>query len=263
MIGQLARIAGVDALLGKLETARFNALLPVTIEVLEELAKPDKSDALSRYRLLIGKKELETKSAMPLEQGTKYWGVMKESGKNHAITLSQLLQKPKLLQNRQLVSILPAFTPQKLAHVMSAQSPKTEMKMQLLEHLSGAQSKQEFMTLANMITALQQDLFTMLLKYQDRHTLFQFKKRRTQSQTSSEDGMIDFYAAFEHIGPVEGVVEVQGDSRRLTLYLYYEESMVFLQNELETLGFEGRLLPKKAQIKPLCEPVSSLLDIKG
>jgi len=75
--------------------------------------------------------------------------------------------------------------------------------------------------------------------------------------------MIDFYAAFEHIGPVEGVVEVHGDIRRLTLYLYYEESLVFLQKELEALDFEGRLLPKKAQITPLYEPVSSLLDIKG
>ncbi len=263
MIGQLARIAGVDALLGKLETARFNALLPVTIEVLEELAKPDKEDTLSRYRLLIGKKELETQSAMPLEKGAKYWGVMKESGKNHAITLSQLLQKPKLLQNGQRISFLPEMTPQKLALLLSSDSPKAEMKMQLLEHLSRAHSKQEFMTLANMIAALQTDVFTMLLKYQDRHTLFQFKKRRTQSQTSSEDGMIDFYAAFEHIGPVEGVVEVQGDSKRLTLYLYYEQSMEFLQKELESLGFEGRLLPKKVRIRPLYEPVSSLLDIKG
>ncbi len=260
MIGQLARIAGVDALLGKLQTARFNAVLPVTIEVLEEMPKEDQ---MSRYRLLIGKKEIETKSALPLEQGSKYWGVMKENLQTHSVTLSRLLQKPKLLQNQKIVSFLPAFTPEKLAAMLSKESPKAEMKLLLLEHLSQTQNKQEFMTLANMINALQNDVFTMLLTYQDRQTLFQFKKRRSQSQTSSEDGMIDFYAAFEHIGPVEGVVEVQADIKRLTLYLYYEQSLDFLRNELETLGFEGRLLPKKAQIRPLYEPVSSLLDIKG
>ncbi len=256
MIAQLTQLARVDTLLGKLATARFNALLPVNIEVLQK--QPDQ-----RYRLLVGTKPVETRSEMPLEVGSKYWGVMREHPQSHAITLSGLLQKPKLLQKSGMVSFLPDFTPEKLAAVLSEKSPKAQMKLMLLEHMTEAKSKQEFMTLANMITALNQDVFTMLLRYGDQKRLFQFKKRRHQSETSSQDGMIDFYAAFEHIGPVEGVVEVHGDIRRMTLYLYYSQSLAFLEQQLPALGFDGRLLPAKKRIAPLYEPVSSLLDIKG
>jgi len=75
--------------------------------------------------------------------------------------------------------------------------------------------------------------------------------------------MIDFYAAFEHLGPLEGIIELSKEGRRLTLYLQYEESLAFLGRELESLDFEGRLLPKAGEVRPLYEPVSSLLDIKG
>lgn len=261
MISQLTQIAKIDALLGKMATTRFNAILPVNIEVMEK--KPLPQAGVESYRLMIGKKEVETKSSIPLDVGGKYWGIMKENAKTNAIMLSQLLKKPKLLQKSQLLAFMPDFTPQKLIALLSTESPKAEMKLLLLEHLAQANSKQEFMTLANMIAALDTGVFTMLLKHQNKNTLFQFRKRKSQSQTSREDGMIDFYAAFEHIGPVEGVVEVQGDTKRLTLYLYYKESILFLQKELENLDFEGRLLPKKGQVSPLYEPVSSLLDIKG
>ena len=256
MISQIASLAKIDALLSKLETKRFNALLPVNIEVVEE-QEPQK------YKLQVGRQEIMTKSKIPLDVGSKYWGMMQESTQTKSITLSKLLQKPKLLQKSQLTSFLPEFTPQKLASILSKESPKTEMKMLLLEHLSQANSKQEFMTLTNMLAALNANVFTTLLKYEDKTTLFQFKKRRSQSQTSSEDGMIDFYAAFEHLGPVEGVVEVNADIKRVTLYLYYEQSLDFLKTQLDALAFEGRILPKKENILPLYEPVSSLLDIKG
>ncbi len=256
MIQQIAQLAKVDALLAKLSVQRFNALLPVAIEVKEEKAP-------QTYQLLVGKKEMTTKSAVPLEVGAKYWGMMKEIPEKQTISLSRLLQKPALLQNRALISFLPHFSTEKLAALLAKDSPKAEMKMLLLEHMAQANSKQEFMTLTNMIAALNADVFTMLLQHEDKKRLFQFKRRKSQSQTSSEDGIIDFYAAFEHIGPVEGVVEVKADIKRVTLYLYYEQSLDFLKTQLSELDFEGRILPKKEKITPLYEPVSSLLDIKG
>lgn len=256
MIQQISQLGKIDALLAKLAVKRFNAILPVDIKVLEE-PEPQK------YKLQIGKQELVTKSTLPLDVGSRYWGMMKESTQNSAITLSKLLQKPKLLQNRALVRFLPEFTPEKMVALLAKESPKTEMKQQLLEHLAQTNSKQEFMTLANMITALEANVFTMFMKYQDKTSLFQFKRRKSQSQTSSEDGIIDFYAAFEHIGPVEGVVEVKADIKRVTLYLYYEQSLDFLKTQLDALDFEGNILHKKVKISPLYEPVSSLLDIKG
>ncbi|RUM67627.1 MAG: hypothetical protein DSZ05_02300 [Sulfurospirillum sp.] len=256
MIQQISQLGKIDTLLAKLAVKRFNAILPVDIKVLE-------SPEPQKYKLQIGREEVVTKSSLPLDVGSRYWGMMKESPQNSAITLSRLLQKPKLLQNRALTSFLPDFTPEKMVALLAKESPKTEMKLQLMEHLSQANSKHEFMTLANMIAALEANVFTMFMKFEDKTTLFQFKRRKSQSQTSSEDGIIDFYAAFEHIGPVEGVVEVKAEIKRVTLYLYYEQSLEFLKTQLDELGFEGNILHKKAKISPLYEPVSSLLDVKG
>ncbi len=255
MISQLSQIAKIDLLLAKLSTKRFNAVLPVNIDVIK------KSDP-QKYLLQIGNKEVNTKSSLELEVGKKYWGVMKEQTQTHTVSLSKLLLKPNFLQHTKR-SLLPEFTPQKMVGLLAKESPKTELKTQLLEHLSTATSKQDFMTITNMIAALNSDVFSMLLKHNDKSTMFQFKKRKSQSKTSSEDGMIDFYAAFEHLGPVDGVVEVKGDIKRVVLYLYYEQSLEFLQNELSQLDFQGQLYPKKGKIAPLYEPVSSLLDIKG
>ncbi len=255
MISQLGQLAKIDSLLAKLTTTRFNALLPVNIDVIK------KSDS-QKYLLKIGNKELNTQSNLELEVGKKYWGMMREEPKTNAISLSKLLLKPKFLQHSKL-TFLPEYTPEKLLQALSKESPKLELKMQLLEHLSNTNSKQEFMTLANMIAALNNDVFSMVLKHNEKSTMFQFKKRKSKSKTSTNDGMIDFYAAFEHIGPVEGVVEVNGDIKRLMLYLYYEQSLEFLRNELSLLDFQGQLYPKKGKISPLYEPVSSLLDIKG
>ncbi len=256
MISQLTQIAKIDLLLSKLATKRFNSILPVNIEVLQKSAP-------QKYDLMIGTRELSTKSTLELEVGKKYWGVMKENLQNGTISLSKLLKKPDLLQNSKLVSFLPEFSPSKMAEVLTSSSPKAKMKMIILEHMANANSKQEFMTLANMISALNNDVFTMLLNHEEKSRLFQFKKRASSSQTSSEDGIIDFYAAFEHIGPLEGVVEISSDIRRLTLYLYYEQSLEFLKEELSHLDFEGRLFHKSEKISPLYEPVSSLLDLKG
>lgn len=257
MISQITQIAKIDALLGKLSAKRFNALLPVNIEVLKEEPQPQ------RYLLKVGHRELHTQSAKPLDVGAKYWGAMQEDAQKHTISLSKLLQKPKLLQSRQMHAFLPEFTLQRVATLLSKESPKVEMKLLLLEHLAQTGSKQEFLTLTNMIAALNTGLFTMLLKYQNKKSLFQFRKRKIQSETSNENGMIDFYAAFEHLGPLEGIIEISKEGRRLTLYLQYEESLAFLSRELESLDFEGRLLPKEGEVRPLYEPVSSLLDIKG
>ncbi len=255
MISQIGQLAKIDSLLAKLSTTRFNALLPVNIDVLE------KKDT-QKYLLQIGKKEVNTKSNLELEVGKKYWGMMKEEPKTHAVSLSKLLLKPKFLQHAKL-SFIPEFTAEKLLQTLAKESPKSELKMQLLEHLAKTNTKEEFMTLSNMIAALNNDVFSMVLKHNEKSTMFQFKKRKSKSKTSTNDGMIDFYAAFEHIGPVEGVVEVSGDIKRLVLYLYYEQSLEFLRNELSLLEFQGQLYPKKGKISPLYEPVSSLLDLKG
>jgi len=159
MISQIVNIAKIETLLANLKTKRFNSVLPMTIDVLD---KGDKN----QYTLKIGNKELQTKSAMALDVGSKYWGVMKEEP-NTAPTLSGLLKKPKLLQ-MQRKNFLPELNSTKLQELITKENPKAEMKAVLLERLSTAVSKNEFMTLTNMIAALNENVFTMVLKEEKR-----------------------------------------------------------------------------------------------
>lgn len=255
MISQIMNIAKIENLLVNLKTARFNSVLPVTIDVVE---KNDKN----QYLLKVGNRELNTKSAMNLDVGGKYWGVMKDDPKLNSPTLSGLLKKPQLLQ-MQRKNFLPELNGTKLQELITKENPKAEMKAVLLERLSTAVSKNEFMTLTNMIAALNENVFTMVLKEENQSTMFQFKKRKKSSPDSKEDAKIDFYAAFEHLGPVEGVVSVVGDERKLSLSLFYEESLEFLKNELGNLDLEGFLYKKDKNIEPIYELSASLLDTRG
>jgi hypothetical protein len=258
MIGQIAQIAKIENLLANLKTARFNAVLPVTIDVLKKSEKN-----ANEYQLQIGNKEIMTKSAKELDVGAKYWGVMKEDKDLGTLNLSQLLKKPKLLQ-MQRKNFLPELNDKTLQNLISKENPKAELKSVLLEKLSQSVSRNEFMTLTNMISALEHNVFTMVMKEDNQSTMFQFKKRKkARGEHSSEDAKIDFYAAFEHLGPVEGVVTVIGDERRLSMSLFYEESVRFLKKELDYLDLEGILYKKDTNIEPIYQLSAALLDTKG
>jgi hypothetical protein len=265
MIGGISQLIKIDSLLAKLETARFNTLLPVNVEVIKkELPKPNqKNTQISKYLLKVGTKELSTQSNIELEVGKKYWGMMGEEAKSKKTSLSKLLQKPQFLQNRSLQK-LPVFEQKAIVQLLSKDQPKTEFKSMLLEKLSLSSSKSEFMALSNMISAINENVFTFIMQSDQKSTLFQLKKRkRNNKDENEEDGGMDFYAAFEHIGPIEGKVEVISGVKKLSLYIYYENSLRFLQNELNNLDFEGNLYQKKSTIEPLFEYSNSLLDIKG
>ncbi len=258
MITQIANLAKIETLLANLKTTRFNSVLPVSIKVIEQ--KPEKNE----YLLQVGNKEFTTKSTKELDVGGKYWGVLKEDKDSKALNLSQLLKKPKLLQ-MQRKNFLPQLNETKLQELITKENPKSELKMQLLDKLSQSVTKNEFMTITNMIAALNENVFTLVLKDDDQSTMFQFKKRKNSNKDddSNSDAKVDFYAAFEHLGPVEGVVSTIGDERKVSLSLFYEESLEFLKKELDNLDLQGVLYKKGKSIEPIYELSASLLDVKG
>jgi hypothetical protein len=258
MINALGALAKIEAILAKIDptTIKFNTTLPVSVDVKEQLAP-------QKFLLQIGNKALTTQSMQTLEVGKAYWGVMKEDVTLKSHTLSQLLQKPHLLQDKK--GLFPTFNPQQLERLLQSEKPKEMMKFTLLEKMAQATTKQEFMSLSNMLQALHENVFTFVMSHQQKETLFQFRKRQNKKshQEESEEVKIDFYAAFEHLGPVEGVVEIIEGIRKLSLYLYYENSLKFLQKELKSLDIEGFLYKKEGKITPLYEYGQSLLDVKG
>jgi len=120
-----------------------------------------------------------------------------------------------------------------------------------------------------MLNVLQDNLFSFVFTHNQKETLFQFRKQKSKkkdknlSNEEEEKGSIEFYAAFENLGPVEGVIELIDGMSRLTLYLFYENSLVFLKSQLQNLDLETNLYQKKGKIFPLHEFGNSLLDLKG
>ncbi len=258
MLGNLSPLAKIENILAKINasTIKFDKLLPVNIDVKEKLEA-------KTYLLQVGKKEMTTKSMVDLEVGKQYWGVMKEDRAVKSLSLSHLMQKPHLLQGKK--ALLPQLSLQKVQELLNSENPKEAMKFGLLEKMAHATTKQEFMTLSNMLQAINENVFTLLLAQDNKETLFQFKKRKNNSKgdEKEENAKIDFYAAFENLGPIEGVVEVIDGVRKLSLYLYYENSLKFLEKELKSLDLEAFLYKKEGKITPLYEYGESLLDLKG
>jgi hypothetical protein len=255
MISQLRQIAKIETLLANMKTARFNSVLPVTIDVLAHKKN-------NQYTLQIGAKEISTRSAMDLDVGSKYWGVMKEDKKLNTVSLSNLLKKPKLIQqNKQ--NFLPKFDEVKLAELFSKENPKAELKASLLQNLTQATTKNEFMTLTNMIAAINENVFTMVLDQNNENTMFQFKKKTKGESASLEDSTIEFYAAFEHLGPVGGDISIIDGERRVSLEVHYKNTVDFLQGELENLDLDGIVHHRDKKVNPLFELPAALLDVMG
>ncbi len=255
MIDSIKAIAKLDSLINSAKITRFNSLLPLKIDVLESLID-------GKYKLLVGSKLLETKSNLKLEVGESYWGEMREDTKTKKITLSNLLKQPKLLKH---LNKIPKFTSFELISILSSKNPKEKLKSLFLEHLSNTTSKTEFLTTSSMIHALEQNVFTFVLTKNSKDAIFQFKKRRAKKKSLEKvsDTKIDFYAAFENLGPLEGVIEIKNEVKNLSLYLYYENSIKFLEKELKSLDFNAKIYKKDKTIEPLFYVSPNLLDIRG
>ncbi len=255
MINKIASLAKIENILAKMSSIRFNAILPVNIDVKEKIDP-------TRYLLQIGKREISTKSLIDLEVGSKYWGVLKEDMRTNSINLSNLLKKPKLLNLKNQIN-LPHFSKEAFLALISKENPKSELKALMLQSLANANSKSDFVILSNMLLALNENVFSFVLKEDNKNALFQLRKRKKPIKSATkEDIELEFYAAFEHLGPVEGVVESISKEIKLTLNLYYENSAIFLQRELKNLGMIAKININK-DITPLFESNESLLDLKG
>ncbi len=259
-LSELTRLSGISDLGGKVEGIKFNATLPITIKVKEQL-KP------KEFLLDIGRREqIKTKSELPLDVGKKYWGVLRENQQTKQISLSNLLKQPTHLQHSKN-SIFPSMTIKELREVLESKNPKESLKFNLLTKLANTTSKQEFLQLTNSLNALQENIFTMVLTQNHKESFLQFKKRRSKSKRAEsnfkESVIIDFYAAFENLGPIEGVVEMIEGEMRLKLFIFYENSLIFLQKRLKDLDLQTFLYKKEGNISPLYEYPSSLLDVKG
>lgn len=244
MISTLQTLAGIGTKIvdNSQSSINFNGNLPISIEVLKQLE-------LGRFKLKLGRKELTTKSNKNLKEGKKYWGNFFQ-GQGGILTISNLCIQPEMFQSYD------SFLQEKDADFFESMVQESEkLKDFLLYQLSESPlNKEQFTIFSSMLLALKKGVVHLPFLKEGKKTLLQFRY--------NNENTIEFYAAFENIGPLEGLLERRNATFELTLHAAYDKSLLYLEKELDKLDIITKLSLQQ-EIVPLYDTNDLTLDLKG
>lgn len=141
------------------------------------------------------------------------------------------------------------------------ENPVAKFKETILQELSQTTSASDFHILSNIAIALNKEVFTVA--YQDKGIL-QFRRKPHRYGEPSEAQSVEFYSAFESLGPVGGEISRFGESTTLSLHVEFESSYQYLQAHMNELSFfDKKYVSIKHGIKEIVEVKSSFLDTTG
>ncbi len=203
----------------------FNASVPVKLEVLKEINP-------ITYEIKLGNKTVETKSHIPLEVGKKYLANIVE--KKEYIQIQNLKEFPKLLETLEKISF------------------SKEMNLDkdtIIDKLTHAKTKDEFMFFANILLALQKGIRHIFINEKNNKALLQLKKNKNS---------IDFYACYKFLGELEGTIT----PHKVMILTPFKNVASLIEQNSEELDKKVEVKIKNT-IKPLYEFKNTLLDIKA
>jgi hypothetical protein len=142
--------------------------------------------------------------------------------------------------------------------VSKTDNPASKLKMQLLEEIAKVATKNDFQILSQVAMALNKEVFTFVLK--DKGVL-QFKKKRQKELNAKT---VEFYSAFETLGPISGEISHVDGETTLSLNVEFESTYNFLKENLKDLSFfDHKNVSIMHGIKEIVEIRSSFLDTTG
>ena len=252
MIGGLTPVTAAQQILGRLASVQINALLQLGIEVL-------KAHEDGTFLIKMGRHTFTTKSQEPLIPGREYWVQMRQS-KEGIVYLDRLIAKPALLKRADFG----AFDPKIVEELAQKSDPAGHLKEHLLHQMAAAPRKETFENLAQMLLSLHHGILSLPLKRGGKRMLLQMRRPRRNRDLNQKS--VEFYAAMNNIGPLEGKIVQTEEKKHLRLSLYYPKSVALLQKSLEDLeGFASvRIDLAHSPVQPYFDgEKSGLLDIKG
>lgn len=216
---------------------KFNSSLPVTLEV-------TKQTSFNRYEMKIGKRKMGTKSYKSLKIGHRYWANFSQT--NEAlININHLLLKPALLQKEESFIELPSW--KMIDDIFS--NGVDFFHEWILNSLQNAQTQPEFLHFTSMLLALNEGIFHLPFKIDNRPFLLQYK--------NLNENLVHFYFAFDTLGAIKGEI-----SDMLNIKVLYEKT----SNILKDKSFGGKhtnISVDENAILPLWKGDNGLLDVKG
>ncbi len=225
MLSNISKLGKVLKTLNRLEGIKeFNASLPIKIEVKSQLNP-------IRYKILLGKREIETKSYLPLEVGKKYIAEIKQQSKN--IQITNLKPFPKLLETIENIDFK-----EELTHLS---------KEKILKHLSTSTNKQDFIFFSNLFFALTQHNIHHLVINDKRKALMQFKYQKNR---------VKFYALFTHLNELKGEITPE----YVKIISPFSSTLSLIELYKDELNL--KVYTSKDEIKPLYNFSENLINLK-
>ena len=237
--------------------AKLIAANPNEVKALIKLASVDVLKTLGegRYTVVLNNQTLTAQSEKPLKEGNSYWTQVSYT-KDAKPVLSSLVKIPLFMQSLKNSSFTLTLT--ELQNLAKEQKPAAYLAQNLSEKLAAATTKEEFQTLSNLLLSLHDQTLTLPLLYREHFALLQLKKRYNNR---SKKTFIDFYAAFEFLGPVSGVLSLEEGNIEANLCVAFEKTKQFLEHDMKNFAF-ALTLQVQDTIEPLYETTrNSLLDV--
>ncbi len=252
MIYGLTPIQAARQILAGLAKVEINALLQLGIEVLEK-----KGDGTFVIRL--GQHKLQTRSETPLLPGREYWADI-EQHKEGPVRLTRLHPKPLLLQKEGFI----AFGREFIAKLAAEEDPAGSVKEHLMQMMAASSNKEQFQTLSQLLLSWHQGVVTIPFKERGKRMLLQM--RRGKKNETLKQKSVEFYAAFNNLGPIEGAILLHGDETLLNMEVFYPKTANLLNGlKGELAGFSQISVSlSDSAITPFWESETlGLLDIRG
>ncbi len=252
MIYALTPVKAARSILGKLAAIEVNALLQIGIRILEKQEN-------GLYLIRMGQHTFTTKSEKPLETGREYWVEMAQT-REGIVHLKNIHPKPRLVQ-KHFENI---FSVDFLKQLVKRSDPDISMKEHLLQWMAATTDKEQFQNATQLLLSLHHGVFTLPVREEGKRMMLQVREGRKNGDLNQK--RVEFYAAMNNLGPVEGVIARVEHRTTLRLELFYPKSVALLESRKEGLDrFDHiEIRQRTTPIEPFWDgETSGLLDIKG
>lgn len=244
----ISSLPQLQNLLAELSSTRLSSLLPVEVLVLKKLSA-------QTYVIQVKDQNFETTTPKPLAVGEKYIASVSNDTKSNTLFLKHFHKLP--LKTEQAVFDIEEL----IQHFKKpSKSAITELHTQLLSSLAGTSTKDEFSFFTQLLLGLTQQVVSLPFKYRNGFGLVQYKKRKKQGKQSQDE--VQFYAHLTHLGPLDGVLGLNGDELYIHINVMFEETLALLQSKKDEFSLNTNLhIQLKEQISPLFILNDKILDI--
>lgn len=242
---------------------KFGSNVPLSIDVLERL------DPLN-YLLKMNGKKAFTESEKTLEPGMKYWGEVTHK-RGEKLVVKSLIKQPDFFGDVKQHNMLNTKRVLEAFKNNVSDEFQRNFKREVMNQMANTGSRDEFLFLNQLLLSMENNVISIPINYGDKSAMFQYQYGKDKKQHKDKEKKVlddlDFYAAFDLLGPMRGKIIYFNDETHLNLEVNFDTTKEFLigysgeQEIFKSLKIGIKVI--KNEIKPLYSfTQNNLLDLR-